>query len=270
MAVLITAVVAVFLLSDTAGEALELAGEAGEIRLREPIRPIRGEARVVIFALDGVGDEALREALRSERLLHIAALLGGQLEEDVFEHAYAVPDAVSILPSATRAAWTSIFTGRPPAETTGHPMPELQGTLDLIFAREPRPPGEPALPFQTWDGARLVPVGDYLARNPRPDLLRLEERLEGLAAGPYGHRAGDILLLARSGMNRPIADRFYFSHLYNSWHGSPEAQDSKIPILVAHPGSTGRELQRRVRDVVGEAPSQLHIVPLVQALLNRR
>lgn len=548
VAVLIAAVAAALLLSDTAGEAVELAAEGGEIRLREPFRPIRGEARVVIFALDGVGDEALREAIRSGRAPHIAALLGAQHEENVFEHAYAVPDAVSILPSTTMAAWASIFTGKPPAETgvpgnewyvreemrfyapgpisveehehtlemytegllgsairvptlfervdlrahvslapvhrgadlltapaprdvaeifgaladgivdetptdrkpyaamdensvegllngirdhglpdvqvvyfpgvdlythladqplaelqlylqeiidpavgrvldayaqagalgesyvlfvadhghtpvlkderhalatslehdppalirsagfrmrpfvldpgegeqdyqatvayqgaiayvyladrstcanpgdrcdwqlaprleedvlplvrafdqvnrTGHPIPELQGTIDLIFAREPRPPGEPALPFQIWDGARLVPIGQHLAGNPRPDLIRLEERLEGLAVGPFGHRAGDILLLARSGMNRPIADRYYFSHLYSSWHGSPEAQDSKIPILVAHPGSSGRELQRRVSEVVGESPSQLDIVPLVEALLNTR
>ena len=40
-----------------------------------------------------------------------------------------------------------------------------------MFAREPRAPGEDALPFRVWDGARLVPVGEYLAANPRPDLL---------------------------------------------------------------------------------------------------
>ncbi len=544
--VLVLAVVALFLLSDTAGEAAELAAEGGEIQLREPLRPIRGTERVLLVALDGIGDEGLREAIRSGRAPHIAALLGAQLDEDVFEHAYATPGALSILPSTTMAAWASVFTGRPAAETgvpgnewyvreemrfyapgpvsveekehtikmyteglvgqaiqvptlferldlrahvsmmpvfrgadvlsvpavsdvaelfgalasglvddapverepyqamdemavervlegirrhglpdlqvvyiagvdlythladppmpeqhryiqeivdplvgrvlaayaeqgaleqtyvifvsdhghtpvlkderhalatdmerdppalieragfrmrpfvldpgegdqdyqavvayqgaiayiyladrstcpsrgdrcdwrrpprleedvlalvrafdevnrTGHPVPDLQGTLDLIFAREPRPPEQPALPFQVWDGSRLVPVGEYLARHPRPDLLRLEERLEGLAAGPYGHRAGDLLLLARSGMNRPIQDRFYFSHLYNSWHGSPETQDSRIPLLVARQGTPGQELQRRVSAVVSDPPSQLDVVPLVEALLR--
>lgn len=151
---------------------------------------------------------------------------------------------------------------------TGTPVAELRGALDLIFAREPRPPGADALPFQVWDGERLVPVGDYLAENPRPDLLDLEERLEGLATGPYGHRAGDVLLLAKSGIERPVEERFYFSERYHSWHGSPTAQDSRIPLIVAHPGKRGAELRAEVREAVGENPSQLDITPLVGALLE--
>ena len=41
--------------------------------------------------------------------------------------------------------------------TTGDPIPQLKGTLDLIFAREPRPPGLPALPFQIFDGKSFCP-----------------------------------------------------------------------------------------------------------------
>ncbi|HEU0054841.1 MAG TPA: alkaline phosphatase family protein, partial [Longimicrobium sp.] len=73
------------------------------------------------------------------------------------------------------------------ANRTGAGVPALRGTLDLIFARAPRPPGVDALPFQVWDGEKLVPVGEYLAAHPRPDLLELERRLDGLAAGPYGN-----------------------------------------------------------------------------------
>jgi hypothetical protein len=104
-------------------------------------------------------------------------------------------------------------------------VPQLRGTLDLVFAREPRAPGESALPFQIWDGERLIPIGEYLAKNPRPELLELEARLEGLGAGPQGHRAGDVLLLARTGAERPLEQRFYFSGHYRSWHGSPTAQE---------------------------------------------
>ncbi len=149
----------------------------------------------------------------------------------------------------------------------GDPIPGLKGTLDLIFTREPKAPGEDALPFKVFDGRRLLPVAQYLARHPRPDLLRLAERLEGLAAGPYGHRAGDVLLLARSGLGRPIEERFYFSGPYQSWHGSPEAQDSKILIAVARTGSTAAELERLMRRVLGDRPSQLGVVELVRALL---
>ena len=150
---------------------------------------------------------------------------------------------------------------------TGDPIPGLAGTLDLIFAREPKAPGEDALPFQVFDGKRLLPITDYLARYPRPDLLRLAERMEGLAAGPNGHRAGDMLLLARSGIERPIGERFYFSGPYQSWHGSPAAQDSRIPLVVAHRGSTREELKVLVKPVLGDQPSQLDIVELVRVLL---
>lgn len=153
---------------------------------------------------------------------------------------------------------------------TGNPIPELKGTLDLIFAREPRPPGRDALPFQIFDGKKLVPISAYLARHPRPDLLQLEKRMEWLGAGPYGHRAGDILLLARSGLERPIEERFYFSGPYHSWHGSPETQDSHIPFILARKGEAGEKLQARVQAIVGKSPSQLHVVPLVRALLEER
>jgi len=156
------------------------------------------------------------------------------------------------------------------ANRAGEGVPQLRGTLDLIFAREPRPVGEDALPFRVWDGERLVEVAEYLARNPRPDLVELPARLEGLGAGPYGHRAGDVLLLARTGIQRPIEERFYFSGSYRSWHGSPTEQDSRIPLVVARPGMRGAELRERVRRAVGEHPSQLDVVRLVRALLAGR
>ena len=153
------------------------------------------------------------------------------------------------------------------ANETGDPIPGLEGTLDLIFAREPKAPGVDALPFQVFEGKRLLPISEYLARHPRPDLLRLAERMEGLAAGPYGHRAGDVLLLARSGIERPIAERFYFSGPFQSWHGSPAAQDSRIPLVVARTGSTRKQLELLVHPVLGGQPSQLDVVELVRVLL---
>jgi hypothetical protein len=153
------------------------------------------------------------------------------------------------------------------ANRTGAVVPALRGTLDLIFAREPRAPGQDALPFQVWDGERLVPIPEYLRSNPRPELLDLERRMADLAAGPYGHRAGDVLLLARSGTERPIEDRYYFSAKYRSWHGSPAAQDSRIPLVVAHGGRSAREIEALVSEVVGSSVSQLDVMRLVLALL---
>ena len=151
---------------------------------------------------------------------------------------------------------------------TGEPIPQLKDTIDLIFAREPKPVGENAPSFQVFDGQKLVPVAAYLKEHPRPDLVQLEERLQGLASGPYGHHAGDVLLLARSGIERPIEERFYFSNLYRSWHGSPTLQDSRIPLLVIRKNDSGERIQGLVQKVVGASPSQLHFAPLVKTLLQ--
>lgn len=152
---------------------------------------------------------------------------------------------------------------------TGNPIPQLRGALDLIFARKPQPPGKPALPFQIFDGKKLVPISTYLTRHPRPDLPQLETRMRWLSAGPYGNRAGDILLLSRSGLERPLEERFYFSGPYHSWHGSPTIQDSHIPFMLARKGDNGEKLQAIVNAVTGAFPSQLDFVPLVRALLAR-
>jgi hypothetical protein len=154
------------------------------------------------------------------------------------------------------------------ANQTGEGVPELKGTLDLIFAREPKPIGENALPFKIFDGKNLVPIGEFLKKNPRPDLLNLEERMNGLSAGPFGHRAGDILLLSKSGFEQPIEERYYFSAPYHSWHGSPTKQDSHVPIIIAKKGTSGREIQAMVNEVVGQNPSQLDIVPIIQRLFK--
>jgi hypothetical protein len=77
-----------------------------------------------------------------------------------------------------------------------------------------------------------------------------------------------VLLLARSGVEIPIDERFYFSARYSSWHGSPTRQDSEIPLLVIHPRRTGASVRERVRGAIGEAPDQLSITPLILDLLG--
>lgn len=139
----------------------------------------------------------------------------------------------------------------------------LGGALDLVLAREPRSVEEDARPFEVWDGSRLVPLRRWLDANPRPDLLDFAARMDALSEGPEGHRAGDVLLLARSGMHRPIEERFYFSRPYRSWHGSPAESDSTIALAVARAGHSGEMIRERVRRVVGASPSQLHVTPLV-------
>jgi hypothetical protein len=143
----------------------------------------------------------------------------------------------------------------------------MKGTLDLIFARRTVPPGKDTLPYEIYDGKRLVKISDYLDEHPRPDLIDLDRRMRWLSVGPYGNRVGDVLLLTKSGLNRPINKRFYFSGPYNSWHGSPSMQDSHIPLIVASQSHSGEELKQLVDRVAGDKPSELDLTPIVLKLL---
>ena len=93
----------------------------------------------------------------------------------------------------------------------GEGFPALKDTLDLVFARRPVPLAQDTHEYEIYDGNRLVPIYRYLKRHSRPDLIQFDRRMRWLSAGPYGHRAGDVLLLAKSGLKRPISDRYYFS-----------------------------------------------------------
>ncbi len=156
------------------------------------------------------------------------------------------------------------------ANKTGLRSHGLEGSLDLIFARKPQPTGADTLPYEIFDGNELVPIDQYLKSNPRPDLIQLERRMRWLSAGPWGNHAGDVLLLAKSGLNRPIEDRYYFSRPYNSWHGSPSLQDSHITFAIANPKSSGSELKDLVGQIGDREPSQLDLVPLVFKLLKQQ
>jgi hypothetical protein len=139
----------------------------------------------------------------------------------------------------------------------------------LIFSREPTPLNRAAKPFEVFDGRKLVPVGEYLRRNPRPDLIDLERRLQWLGAGPYGNRSGDILLLAKACTQLPIEQRFYYaSVLHSTWQGSACEQDSRIPFILAQPGGNGERMQALMQKFAGEVPTQLSLAPLVRGLMK--
>ncbi|MFP4597589.1 MAG: alkaline phosphatase family protein [Persicimonas sp.] len=154
------------------------------------------------------------------------------------------------------------------ADRSGKALPEMRDSLELVLARQPRPTTEDALPFEVFDGDKLVPIDAYLEREPMEHFLRFEERMAELAKGPRGHRAGDVLLIARSGASHPLADRYYFSRPYHSWHGSAEAQDSHVPLLVARKGADGAQLREFVEGQTAAVPSLKDITPLVLQLLK--
>jgi hypothetical protein len=150
------------------------------------------------------------------------------------------------------------------ASSDGAGVPEMRGTLDLVLARDPEQPGS----YLVYDGEDLSPLGEYLLRNPRPDLPGLEERLAGLTTGPHAALAGDLLLLANAGMDRPIGDRFYFGPPQSSEHGSAYESDSRIPLIVARAGRSGADLEAVVTEAFGDEPSPLDFHRLVHLLLD--
>jgi len=145
----------------------------------------------------------------------------------------------------------------------------LGGAVDLVLARASDPSGRTSPPYRVLDGGRLVAVGEYLRRTPRPDLFRFEERLGWLTDGPLGHRAGDVLVLLKSGSERPLEERFYFGSPRVSGHGGASPDESRIALVVARAGADGAALRAEVERAVGPAPTQLDVTDLILALLRR-
>jgi len=154
---------------------------------------------------------------------------------------------------------------------SGLPIPQGKGTVDVIFARRPAQEYEEAEPFKVFNGRELVSIRRYLEKNPRPDLADLEERMKWLGDGPYGGRAGDIVILAKASSSVPIQDRYYFATTtHYSWHGSPDMSDSNVPFILALDGGSGTVMQDIVNNVShGETLSEMDLTPLVLALIGR-
>ena len=155
------------------------------------------------------------------------------------------------------------------ANRTGAGAPRLKGTLELIFARKPVKPGTQTNEYEVFDGKRLVSIEDYLEDHPHPGLLDLDRRMRWLSMGPHGTRAGDLLLLARTGLTIPIEQRFYFAHLFHSVHGSASIQDGHIPLVLSHEGCRGARLKDAMEHTTGEHPTTLRVTPMVLDLLSR-
>lgn len=144
---------------------------------------------------------------------------------------------------------------------------KLKGTLDMILTRKPRPFAEKDLPFEVYVGdGRTVPVDDYLREHPHPTYIAVNERLRALAAGRYGERAGDIMLITHLGNKDTAGERFYFADEYRSWHGSPSRDDSEIPLIVANKQHGRAEIRAWVQGVLGNDPAQSKVTDIILGL----
>lgn len=153
------------------------------------------------------------------------------------------------------------------ASHRGAGVPALRDTLHLVLARRPKPVAETDEPFEVYTGdGSLMNVEEYMSLHPEPRYVELPSRLSELAVGPHGERAGDVLLLAHNGDRDRRAERYYFAPPYRSWHGSPSRRDSEIPLILARPGRSQRELAAIARAALGAAPRQQRVTDLLLAL----
>lgn len=92
---------------------LMAAGDVRELREGAETETPSGAPTLLILALDGVGRDVLYELIERGEMPELVALLGGADERDL-THAHLDDTVLSVLPSSTLAAWTSVFTGFAP------------------------------------------------------------------------------------------------------------------------------------------------------------
>ena len=146
----------------------------------------------------------------------------------------------------------------------GDRVPLMQGALDMILVRTGQSKNASGPVFEVYLGnGRSQPLEDYLVAHPHPDYLEMPQRLNALTVGPYGDRAGDVILVAHNGDRKDTDGRYYFASLYHSWHGSPGKKDTEVPLIVAHPGKTTAELQRSVNAAFADGHSLTAVTRLL-------
>lgn len=149
----------------------------------------------------------------------------------------------------------------------GQLVPEMRDTLDMVLVRTRESDAAEGDIFEVYVGnGETQPIADYLEAHPHPNYVRVSARIQELARGPYGDRAGDVILIAHNGDRDDPNERYYFASLYQSWHGSPSHRDSDIPLIVAHRDKSRGELKASVDEVFGGLTSQRLIGDLLVRL----
>ena len=112
--VAVVALVAAMLAQSSCGLISRTVATGGEMPLKAVPPPKIPHLRMIVFALDGTPRDQFMALVRSGKAPNITRLLGDEEENGLFEHGYADPDALSMLPTSTVADWSAILTGEPP------------------------------------------------------------------------------------------------------------------------------------------------------------
>lgn len=149
----------------------------------------------------------------------------------------------------------------------GQRVPEMRDTLDMVLVRVRASSVAEGDIFEVYVGnGESEPIAAYLEDHPHPNYVQMASRIQELARGPYGDRAGDVILVAHNGDRDDPEQRYYFASPYQSWHGSPSHRDSDIPLILAHRGKRRAELKATVDEVFGGRASQRLIGDLLVRL----
>ncbi|MEO7734800.1 MAG: alkaline phosphatase family protein [Kofleriaceae bacterium] len=153
-----------------------------------------GAPPILFLAFDGVSRDLLYDLLRSGKLPNMTALLGG----DRLAHAYLDGSFLSNLPSTTMPAWTTMLTGRSPAE---HGV-----TGNEYFIRESQTFACPA-PVSFTDAQPTLEIYTDQYLNKLVNGSTVYERIHDQAPGAliwvvmsHVFRGADKLLLAKRGV----------------------------------------------------------------------
>ncbi len=130
----------------------------------------------------------------------MAGMLGKEEGHGLYEHAYSVPNAVSILPSTTIAAWSAIFTGAPTA-WNWVPGNEWFVREDMkFFAPVP-------VSVEEMDDNRAMITEGWSAIAQEPDAVSAgRSEIGGLAESGLSRRR--LFYACRSGLDGPLFTEF--------------------------------------------------------------
>src|SRR5215469_11131284 len=91
----------IFLLLGSCTPTTKMLVQGGERPATGEEHPPSSGPHVLIFGFDGAGYDQLMAAIKSGNAPNLSGLLGADLGNGIYEHAYSAPEAISILPSTT-------------------------------------------------------------------------------------------------------------------------------------------------------------------------
>ncbi|MBI3073374.1 MAG: alkaline phosphatase family protein [Deltaproteobacteria bacterium] len=151
----------------------------------------------------------------------------------------------------------------------------IKGRVDMILVRDTESSNTfDGPPYVVYTGKnaqgqhQTESVPSWLARNPRPGYLRMDERLQGLTRGHSASRTGDIILIPKYGEEADPDDRSYFGEELESWHGGISQDDLKIPLIVARPGAPKSATFAKVSSEVSAIPMHSDVPKIILKLLE--